>query len=999
MAIRKEQESSRSQEQEESSVVPQEQIEVDSEKFFYDGHEYGVHSSLKILKDLCRESEREADDSLTMSRRQYDNQVAPLMRPRHKKPEQEEVDLHNLTHLPFAPWCEHCVATRAKENAHKKSELVRDPTEEPSKSTVAFDFAYTATSTSEAPSLVTLVACDSWSKTFCTVPVERRGGAGSLRQMAEALVAMTTQLGYSEVNLKGDNEGVCQALKQAVQRMRGSLGLATTLVESVPFDHESNGLAERAVQTARRHCNTLMDELRSKTGLTLSHDHPMMSWAMRHSSWLLNRFHRSSATGRTPYEIMTGAPYRGELVPFGSTIMVKRLRPKRKGDRLWTSGVFIGKTESGMWLTYQKDGIHAARSARPVGETYDPKAIENVKIFSWQVKPTTLASRVLPQKLGDKPTLALPSIAVGEERKQLENEVQDEAASDPTSDAEDDKDWEKVLEQETDELIAELAEGNEEELGEQQQQEQEDVEVEAGTTEPSSAAAGRSQRPEFEDVGSPCKIPRTRPTPPRFGPGTPSVLRAELRPDNDVHSEDEQWFADEEFCGDSEEESDWEEEDVEEKSYRSKKVFILPSAFFNEEAGPPAVEEQELDELDEEAAEKEVSRLTRMNVIEEVDANEDDGEDHIWLTTKLVYDWRFREAENVVPQEEASRMPSIENENLKPRRCWQRRARLVAREYNTSKRDDIFSPATSPALTKIIPILALLNHWSIWSLDIKDAFLQVPQRRPVKCRIPRGKGSSAVAGMEKKAWKLRKVLPGQRDASLLWSEYCATLLQEEGYEKSSANPALFRLIKNDTVVSVCIVHVDDLQVAGKYRDVAPILKNLSKKVKLQVEGPFLTDEDYRSGYSKSSVRFLKRKYSFEDGRLFVRPDSKYVTKLLENLGLEKRKEKNTPSPSNVAEVDNSPELNEEEASVYRSCVGILLYVGQDRPDVQFAVRSLATAMKTPTKKKYKELEHCALYLKKTNNYSLCYSPGVIGKSVLNSSKKDGGDYPEDQEQE
>ena len=95
---------------------------------------------------------------------------------------------------------------------------------------------------------------------------------------------------------------------------------------------------------------------------------------------LLNRFHRSSATGRIPYEIMTGAHYKGELVPFGSTIMVKRFRPKRKGDRLWTSGVLIGKTESGVWLTFQKDGIHAARSARPIGETYDPMASENVKI-------------------------------------------------------------------------------------------------------------------------------------------------------------------------------------------------------------------------------------------------------------------------------------------------------------------------------------------------------------------------------------------------------------------------------------------------------------------------------------------------------------------------------------------------------------------------------------------------------------------------------------------
>ena len=129
-AIRKEQESHMQVDQEGDPVVPKEQVELESEKFYYDGHEYGHYSSLKVLKDVCREFEV------------------------------------------------------------------------PAKSTVAFDFAYTPTSTLESPSLVTLVACDSWSKSFCAVCVERRGGAASLKQMAESLTSLTTQLGYLEVNGK-----------------------------------------------------------------------------------------------------------------------------------------------------------------------------------------------------------------------------------------------------------------------------------------------------------------------------------------------------------------------------------------------------------------------------------------------------------------------------------------------------------------------------------------------------------------------------------------------------------------------------------------------------------------------------------------------------------------------------------------------------------------------------------------------------------------------------
>ena len=821
--------------------------------------------------------------------------------------------------------------------------------------------------------MVTLIANDAWSKWFVAVPVARRGGADALRHMTEALTTATLQLGYSEINVKADNEGVCRSLKIALQKMRGAHGLSTTLLSSVPHDHESNGLAERAVQTVRRHANCILDEVRVKTELPLSHEHPLMSWAMRHSAWLLNRFHRSSATGKTPYEFMTGQPYRGELVPFASTIMVKRLRPKRKGDRLWTFGVFLGKTESGMWLTFQSDGIHASRSARPVGEAYDAKAISSVNVFTWSIKNNTLGSRVLPQKRLVSPQIVLPAVAAGEERKSLEDEVADEAASDPpTSDEEKARrDAEGMLEEfelvhDEHDPLADMVYEHEDEGGEV----------------PEEAKMDRESRPDFECVGSPSKIPRTRVELPRFGPGaSSSVMRAERMPDNDERSdEEEDCFAGSE-AGDFETEDEWSDEEQQEE------VQVLPESFFSEEAGPPQLAEEDLEIFDDAAAGKEVSRLTKMGVIEEVPMEQEENKEVVWLTTKLVFDWRFRESENVICENEITEgQQEVPHESLKPRRCWQRRARLVAREYNNSKREDVFSPATSPSLTKLIPILALANRWSIWSLDIKDAFLQVPQKRPVHCKIPRGKGSQAVHGMEAKCWRLGRVLPGQRDASLLWSEFCAELLQQEGYEKSIANPALFRLIKNGKVVSVCIVHVDDLQVAGKAAVVKPVLEALAKKVKLQVEGPFLTEEDYRNGFSKQSVRFLKRRYSYEDGKLFVRPDTKYVTKLLEKLHLGSRREKATPAAGNVQNTDETKELDENKKNVYRSCVGILLYLAQDRPDIQYAVRNLATGMKAPTQKKQKELEHCALYLKKTAGYAVCYTAGRPGTATLQRSK-------------
>ena len=41
------------------------------------------------------------------------------------RPTPEEVEKHNMTHIPFRSWCAYCVAGKAKTDAHKQSELCK----------------------------------------------------------------------------------------------------------------------------------------------------------------------------------------------------------------------------------------------------------------------------------------------------------------------------------------------------------------------------------------------------------------------------------------------------------------------------------------------------------------------------------------------------------------------------------------------------------------------------------------------------------------------------------------------------------------------------------------------------------------------------------------------------------------------------------------------------------------------------------------------------------
>ena len=105
----------------------------------------------------------------------------------------------------------------------------------------------------------------------------------------------------------------------------------------------------------------------------------------------------------------------------------------------------------------------------------------------------------------------------------------------------------------------------------------------------------------------------------------------------------------------------------------------------------------------------------------------------------------------------------------------------------------------------------------------------------------------------------------------------------------------------------------------------------------------------------------------QDFELKIFSDGTYSKKLTEILKLEKKKKnKNSPCTPACQEKDDSPELGEEASSTYRSCVGSLLYLARDRPDIQFAVRNLSTAVPRPTTRKQKELEHLALALPQGN---------------------------------
>ena len=326
------------------------------------------------------------------------NQECPLKD--QKRPKPEEVAMHNLTHLPYASWCPVCVACKGKEFPHPRENPEKERSSRP---TLCMDFCFTGTSHDEAPAAVSLVCIDSWSRNCVCIPTATKG-KDLIEHLAEGVTYMSTQLQYGSINLKADNEGTMTVtrLKNVIQKQRSSLGLGTVLQDAVSGQKETNGMAERAIQTIRRRALTLLKGTEEHAGILIAHTHPIFSWAFRHASWILNRYHRHSGTGMTPYEWISGRPFQGQLAEFGESLMVlvNRTGTKvgKKGDPIWMKGVFLGKSDNDLYITWHMDGIKTSRSAKRCPDHFDPKAISSVGIHTWEVKHTTLATRAIPRR-------------------------------------------------------------------------------------------------------------------------------------------------------------------------------------------------------------------------------------------------------------------------------------------------------------------------------------------------------------------------------------------------------------------------------------------------------------------------------------------------------------------------------------------------------------------------------------------------------------------------
>ena len=256
-------------------------------------------------------------------------------------PSQADIDLHNLTHLPYMSWCPHCVATRRPNVAHTASKT------ESTLPLLVTDYCYLRDSVDQDSLTVLVARIYPWKMTFAVaVDVKGRDEAAIKR-----LASFIRTCGLQRFNYRSDQEASLLALVEEAIALSGREAHALKPDEvtnaapelSSVGESQSNGKAERGIQLCEDLIRTHKSAFEARINRRLGSTHPVMLWLVEYASALLSKY-AAGNDGRTAFQRLHGKRAHEKLVEFGEKVLYFIPKAKRaKLDKRFGVGVFLGR--------------------------------------------------------------------------------------------------------------------------------------------------------------------------------------------------------------------------------------------------------------------------------------------------------------------------------------------------------------------------------------------------------------------------------------------------------------------------------------------------------------------------------------------------------------------------------------------------------------------------------------------------------------------------------
>src|SRR6056300_736434 len=298
------------------------------------------------------------------------------------------------------------------------------------------------------------------------------------------------------------------------------------------------------------------------------------------------------------------------------------------------------------------------------------------------------------------------------------------------------------------------------------------------------------------------------------------------------------------------------------------------------------------------------------------------------------------------------------------KRDGRHRARLVACGYSQIPGVDYtdnYAPVVNDVTYRIMMVCMLIFHLKGVLVDVETAFLHGElEGNDIYMECPKG-----MVHMEDECLQLMKTIYGLVQSARQFYKKLKVKLLKLGFEEGIVDPCLM-VRKNKLGIVMIAIYVDDCLMIGKQEAIDDAIAGLEKsRFKLKIENE-LTD------YLSCNIIFNKSKTKAWVGQPHL------LKNLREKFGerVKKLQMYRTPGTPGYGvlrpEKDDPMQVSKEEHTIYRSGVGMLLYlVKHTRPDIANITRELSKVMDKPTKA---ELHRAIKFVLDTADYGLKIEP-------------------------
>ena len=316
---------------------------------------------------------------------------------RSNEPTEQQRATHNLTHLPYRSWCEHCVKAKSREKQSKR----------------------------QTDRLVlTAVDIQTGLATAALVPHK-----GRHKYSVAELKKFIYETGRTYGILQYDKRPALKALVTDVaNELRGMSIRATP--KNWKQTRESIGKMHLTLFEQSR---TLRLQLQKWLRTEVDSNHCIFPWIVKHSQFLLNRFH-THEDGHTSYFERWKRNYQEPLCEFGETVLFRMPEESRnEDDTAWHTGIRLGKdTEADESIVHCESTVYKVRTVKRVisSKRWNTALHKLLNSTPWNPKgkDTTDTSFVLPPAMiasgRVRPPPGLDTEVIGEHTEETKSEEQ-----------------------------------------------------------------------------------------------------------------------------------------------------------------------------------------------------------------------------------------------------------------------------------------------------------------------------------------------------------------------------------------------------------------------------------------------------------------------------------------------------------------------------------------------------------------------------------------------